>query len=269
MASTPKQWTIQEIVDMTVLNTLNTEVYAKITDMKESSIEFAQENVYAMGGKGNVYISGFSHSKRVTGTATAAVFNNDLMGLITGTSVSTGAVTTSMSGDVLTVSSDAATTTYTAIGTEDAEIKGLFELNADGTFGTEYTQTASTVVTGEFTYDSGTKALGFFSGDIADGTEIIVFYDYTSGTGTQTITNDAGTFSATVRLELDAVVQDACSAVEYAAKIIVYKAKLQGSWSLGLAADGDPASLDVSWEGLRRSCSNSTIVDLQIIDPPA
>jgi len=261
----PKRWAIQQIFSQTYKNVANTQVYATIDDLKTCTVENAQENVYSMGGVGNPYLTSHSHSKRTTGTATAATFKNDIIGLITGTDVVTGTTTTPVNGEIQTVTSNASLTTYTAVGTTDEEIIGLFEVGADGSLGTEYTQVAGAPATGEYQYDSGTKVLTFFAGDLDDGSEISIFYEATADTTSHTVTNDSGTFSKIVRIEMDTLVQDVCSGDEFAATLIVYKAKLQGNFSFDISADGDPASLDVSFEALKASCASSNLWDLKII----
>lgn len=267
MGTTPTSWQVQRIFNQTYKNVADTEVKGRITDLKTCNVSMEQENVYTMGGVGNPYLGAFSHSKRVTGEASAATFKNEIMGLITGTDPVTGAATIPYS-EILTVTSDAATSTYTAIGTAGAEITGCFVYNSsDETLSTEYTQ-AGSVGALQFTYTPGTKAFAFNTAELADDTQIIVFYNYTSGTGSQTLSNKTDTFSAIVRIEMDTLVQD-CFGNEYYAVLIIYKAKLSGSWAFDLAADGDPASLDVSFEAMKMCGSTNKFWDLIIVDPPA
>jgi len=261
----PKRWAIQQIFSQTYKNVTNTQVYGTLDDLKTCNVENAQENVYSSGGVGNVYITSHSHSKRATGTATAATFKNAIVGLVTGTDVATGTATVPVNGETQVVTTNASVTTYTGVGTADAEIVGLFEVNSDGTLGTEYAQVAGAPATGEFQYDSGTKALTFFAGDLVDGTEISLFYEATADATSHTITNDSGTFSKIVRIEMETLVQDVCTGDEYMATLIVYKAKLQGSWMIDVAADGEPATLDVSFESLKAGCTSSKLWDLIII----
>lgn len=264
--SAPKRWELQQIFTQTYKNVQNTDVYGTIDDLKTCSIENNQDTVYSSGGVGNVYIGAHSFNKRTTGTATAATFKNAILQLITGTDVVTGAATVPINGEVQTVTSNASVTSYTAVGTADAEIIKLVELNTDGTFGTEYTQVSGSPATGEFQYDSGTKALTFFAGDITDGTEIVLFYEANTDATAHTITNDSGEFSKIVRIEMDTLVQDTCFGDEYAAKLIVYKAKLTGSWMLDVASDGEVSNLDLSFEALKAGCTSSKLWDLVIID---
>lgn len=263
--TTPKRWAIQQIFTQTYKDVANTTVYATLDDLKNCNVENNQETVYSMGGVGNVYLTAHSHSKRCTGTATAATYKNDIVALITGTPVGTGSKVVPINGEIRTVTSNSATTVYTAVGTAGSEIKGLFLYNDDGTFGTEFEQ-AATSATGKFTYTSGTKTLTFFAGDIPTGSKIIIFYEANSDASTQTVTNDSMVFSKIVRIEMDTLVQDVCSGLEYGAKLIVYKAKLTGSWALDVAADGDPATLDVSFEALKAGCTNSKLWDLIVYD---
>ena len=127
MASTPKNWQVQRIFDQVYKDVADTQVYGTINDLKTCNVSMAQENVYGSGGAGNFLSSAFSHSKRVTGEASAQGFKHDIIELITGTDVVTGAATIPYS-EVLTVSSNAAASTYTALGTAGSEITGLFFL---------------------------------------------------------------------------------------------------------------------------------------------
>lgn len=259
----PKQWEIQQIFTQTYKDVANTKVYATVDDLKTCNVENNQETVFSSGGVGNAYGAAFSHSKRITGTATARGFKNDILGLITGTDVSEGTVVAPNS-EVLVVTSDAATLLEgTPVGTANEELKGVYVYDSEtGERGTEIEQAATTaagkvVLTGQ--------SLAFFASELPDGTEVIVFYEANTNTTAQTIDNDSGEFSAIVRIEMETLVQD-CLGDEYAATLIIYKAKLTGSWMIDLAADGDPATLDVSFEGMKASCGNGLLSRLIIHD---
>ena len=261
-----KRFSIQQIFTATMKNTANTEVLATLDDLKTCGISNEETVVYSMGGVGNPYINGFSHSKRATGNMSAATFKNEVMALITGTNASIGAVTVPVNNEVRTVNTNATTSVQTAVGTADAEFVGVYPYNEDGTRGDKLAQVATVTATGEYSYDSGTKTLTFFAGDFNDGEEVTLFYNATTDAEANTVTNETTTFAKTVRIELDTLVQDACSGEEYAAKLIIFKAKIQGSFAFDLAADGDPAELSVDFEALKASCSNSKLWDLVIIE---
>lgn len=268
MADTTSRWAIRFIDTWTLKNVANTQVFGLIDDLKTCNIENAQENVYTMGSRGNVYFNAFSHSKRVTGTASAATWDNSIVACVTGTDEVVGSASAPFI-EIATITSDASATTNTATGTVNSEIIGLFLLNDNGTLGVELDQAAA-AASGEFKYTFGTKVLDFNASDYDDGQQIKIFYQYASGTGTRTLSNKTDEFSKIVRIEMAAIVQDSCGdRQEYAANIIVFAAKLQGNFAMDLAADGEPAPLDVSFEALQATCGDTTFWDLQIIDPPA
>ena len=263
--SLSNKWVIQRIFDMRLKDVSTNKLLTLINDLKTCNIQNAQEDVYSMGGAGNAYITAHSHSKRMTGEASAAVFYNDVIGYITGTDTVTGA-TTYPWFEVLTVGTNAATTTYTATGTAGAEIGTIYVYNTDGSFGTAYQQMTGTVTTGKFTYTSGTKAIAFFSGDLPAGTQIAVAYNVTTSATATTVTNNTNAFSKIVKIELVSLVQDACTGIEYPATITIPKAKLKGEFAMDLAADGDPAVFNLSFEALKASCTNPELWDLKVIE---
>jgi roadblock/LC7 domain-containing protein len=265
--SISNRWAIQRIFDMRVKDVSTDVLEVLISDLKTAGLESNQENIYSEGGAGNSYITSHSFSKRLTGTAEAATYYNEMLSLLTGTDVVTGATTLSYVDGFdtpLVVNSDAATSTYTAVGTTGAEIVSLFEYNSDGSLGTQYTQVSGAPATGEFSWAAGTFA--FFSGDIVDGTRIIANYYIASGASTHTITSNVNEFSKIVKIELVTLVQDACSGVEYAAVLTIPKAKLDGSVLFDLASDGAVGTMNVSFEALKASCISNELWDLKISD---
>ena len=78
------KWAIQRVFDMRFKDVSTNKLLSLLTDLKTCNIQNAQEDVYSMGGAGNAYITGHSHSKRMTGEASSATFDNNIMGFITG-----------------------------------------------------------------------------------------------------------------------------------------------------------------------------------------
>lgn len=261
--SAPKTYSIQRIWDVTFKNVAATTLYGTTTAVKEMSIENAQENVYSMGGVGNPYLSSFSHSKRVTGTASVATYQEEILELVTGTDVSTGAVTIPLPFEDVEINSDAAATTYTAIGDVGSEILKIEIMGAGGV--TAVLSQAVAASATEFTYTVGTKALAFNADDYDDGTIARVYYDITTGSDAITVSNKSNEFSKIVRLEMKSLVQD-CEGNEYPAVLIIYKVKMTGNYSLDTAADGDPAVLDISFEAMKKNCSDTKFWDLVVYD---
>jgi len=256
-------FTIQQIFDVQAFSVVDGSLLFFSEDLKTATVENAEEVVYSMGGVGNPYINGDSHSKRTTISTEAATFNLDQVGLITGTDVVEG-VATVTKNEVLTVNTDSATTAATAVGTAGSEIISAQVVDNSGSVTQELTQVGATPATGEFSYESGTKALTFLAGDLEDGTLVRVVYEAETAATAKTITNSTNTFAATAKFIFGTLVKDKCG-VTYAAQLIVPKAKVNGTWSFDIAADGDPAVLAMDLEALK-NCGADKLWDLVLYD---
>lgn len=257
------KFTIQQIFEVKAFDLVDGSLLFFSEDLKSATVENAEETVYSMGGVGNAYINGDSHSKRTTINTEAATFNLDQVGLITGTDVVTGA-TSIVKTEYLTVASDGATTTATATGEAGEEIIALEVLDASGNVVEELTQVAAAPATGQFTYTAGTKALLFFADDLDDGTQIRITYNAATDANAQTITNATNEFGGQAKFVFETIVKDSCGTIN-AAQLIVYKAKVNGTWSFDLAADGEPAVLAMNIEALK-PCGQKKLWDLILYD---
>jgi len=108
--------------------------------------------------------------------------------------------------------------------------------------------------------------LAFANGAIANDTQIIVFYNVQSGASTHDIVSNVDEFSKIVTIELESLVQDACTGVESPAIIIIPKAKLDGKISMSTGAASEPAVMNISFEALKKSCISKNLWELIIYD---
>lgn len=136
-----------------------------------------------------------------------------------------------MWADYLSVSSNKATTSFKAVGTSGAEIRGLYIRNADGSLGDKLEQD-STAASGKFAYAPATKGLTF-SG-LADGTEIVVYYE--RKITADVLANESDKYSKKAMLYIDAIGEDRCANV-YRIQFFVPKADFNGEYSIDLGDD--------------------------------
>jgi len=259
--STPQKFSIQKVFNLALQNPTDNSLVAYLTDLKTSGLENTVELVYPTGGDGNTYVgAAHAHSRRATMNVSSATYNTEVLAVQIGNDIVIGSNTNTTKVEVLTVSSDSATTTFTALGTTDAEIGTIYELNTYGDVVAEYSQVASPAATGEFSYDSGTKAISFFAGDLADNTKVRVLYTFDSGSTAQTITVSADGAPNTVDVTADAIVQRPCDGQVFQAQI-KGRAQISGNFMLDVAADGDVASQDFTLEFIK-ACGNNTLYEL-------
>ena len=258
------RFAIQRVFDIYMFDLVTGESKGRMNKLKESNFTNEQTTVYADGGAGNPHIVGFDHSKMARIEASDATYNLPVMGTQLGTTPVTGENTDYVFEDKVYIASNAALTTYTALGTVGDEIKFVYELNSDGSLGTSYEQD-TVLATGKFTYDYATKTVEFYAGDLADDTQIIMYYNCTTDSSAKTLSNYTNVFSDHVKMVAKGLVRDICTKEDSLCEIIFYNAKVSGNFNMSLASDGEVASQNVSFEALS-SCDNDKLWDIIIAD---
>lgn len=227
---------------------LNTGSYLfTLDELQNASIANSEEKVDITGKQGRK-LSSLKRNKTVTVSGANGMLSGGLLEMQTGGTFSTG-TTEVMWRDFLTVNSNAAATSYKAIGTAGAEIVELYTLATDGTAATELTQD-STAAAGKFAYDPNTKALTF-SG-ITDGTEIAVLYK--RKISAEVLSNEADQYSQKCELFIDAMAEDKCANV-YHVQFHIPKADFSGEFTLDLGDDQTVHNFEA--EGLAGACGSS------------
>lgn len=196
-----------------------------LDELQNATIAQTQEKTDITGKQGRK-LSSLKRNKAVTISGTNGMVSGGLLELQTGSEFE-NKTTTVMWTDYLTVNDDAATTSYTAVGTVGNEIESVYVKNSDGTLGEPLTQAAS-VAAGKFTYTPGTKALAFYADEIADGTEIVVYYF--RQIQADVLENMSDNYSGKCSLYIDAFAEDKCSNV-YRIQFYVPKADFNGEFS--------------------------------------
>lgn len=205
-----------------------TGAYKFTLDELQSATISQTEDKSEVTGKGGRKLSNIKRNKAVTVSGDSGLVSGGLLEIQTGGEFKNG-TTEVMWTDYLTVSGNAASTSYKAVGTAGAEIDALYVKNSNGTIDEELTQ-ASAAADGKFTYDPTKKALTF-SG-IADGTEIVAFYK--RKITADTLDNDSEVYSGKCTLYIDALGEDKCANV-YRIQFYIPKADFSGEFSFEMS----------------------------------
>ena len=252
MAIDVNKLTITQIDQITCFNNAN-ELEFIMDEIQEGSINNTQEKV-DITGKGGRKISSLKKNKGVTVSATNGLLVGGALEAQTGSEVEQGTFKVRVT-DIIVVNANAGVTVQEAVGTVGAEIGTLYKKNANGSLGEKLTQVASVTQTGEFAYDNGTKALTFFKGDLADGSEVVAFYDVEVESAK--ISNDSETYSKTLKMYIDVTAQDNCDNM-YHGQFIVPRADFNGEFDLSMG--GDPTVHAIEAESLAGGCTGSTVL---------
>ena len=207
---------------------IQTGAYKFTLDELQSTTIAQNEEETEITGKRGRRITSLKRNKTVTISGTNGLVSAGLLEVQTGGSFVHGASKVAWVDYVTASAAATAATTYKAVGTAGSEIKGLFEQNADGTLGTEYTQ-ASAVAAGKFTYSPSTKAIAFNTGEVPQGTKLVIFYD--RSITADTLDCNIEEYAAKAKVYIDALAEDKCGNV-YRVQIYIPKADFVGNFSL-------------------------------------
>lgn len=202
-------WTLDELQNATIANTQDTE---------------------DVTGKNGRLISTLKKNKAVTISGSNGMLSGGLMQTQTGSDWEEK-VTEVMYPDYLTVANDTAVTTYTAVGTAGNEIAVAYIHQTSGILGDSFTQGDSTGE-GVFTYDPDTKTITFNSGEVADGTEIVVYYY--RRIKAHVLENISDKYSEKCALYIDGFAEDKCANV-YRIQFYIPKADFSGEFDIEMS----------------------------------
>lgn len=219
-----------------------------LDELQNASIAQSQETVDITGKQGRK-LNTLKRNKSVTISGTNGLLSGGLLELQTGGTFENKATEVQWT-DYLTVTNNAATTSYKAIGTSGKEIEALYIRNSDGTFTTQLEQ-AGTAASGRFAYAPATKALTF--NGITDGTEIVVYYK--RRIVADVLANESDTYSKKTTLYIDATGEDKCSNV-YHVQFFFPRADFSGEFTIDLGDNQSVHNFDA--EALAGGCGTGS-----------
>ena len=223
--------TITSLETITAFDIVTGAYLYTLDELQNATIAQTEERVDITGKQGRK-LSSLKRNKAVTVSGANGMLSGGLLATQTGGEFE-DKVTTVRWTDYLTVTDNAATTSYKAVGTTGNEVEAVYVRNSDGTLGEALTQDAA-VAEGKFTYTPDSKALAFNDGELEDGTEIVVYYD--RQIQANVLENLSDTHSGKCALYIDAFAEDKCANV-YRVQFYIPKADFNGEFSLEIGGD--------------------------------
>lgn len=243
--------TITSIETITAFDINTGDFKFSLDELQTATIAQGQDVVEITGKQGR-RLNTLKRNKTVTISGTNGLLSTGLIEMQAGTPFEEGESTVRIT-EYLTVESNQATTKYKAVGTAGNELKKVFVHNDNGTLGEAITQDAA-AAEGKFAYDPETKEITFNEGEVADGTEIVVFYDRKINASTQTNMSDV--YSDKCTLYVDVLCEDICNNV-YHAQFYIPKADFDGNFELAMGEDQTVHSFEAS--ALAGTCGTAGI----------
>ena len=225
-----------------------------LDELNDFTLAHEEEKV-DIAGKGGRTISSLKKNKKVTGRGTNGMLSGGALAAMLGAEIEDGEYAIRFT-DPIIVSANKGVTKETAVGTVGNEIGTIYMRDANNAYisgGKKLTQTSATPATGEFSYDPATKEITFFEGDVADGTEVIAFYD--AEVKGKKISNDADNYSKTLSVFVDVTCQDGCDNL-FHGQFIIDRADFTGTFDL--QGGSDPSTQGFEFTSLPNLCTGKT-----------
>lgn len=223
-----------------------------LDELQSAAINNTQEKVDITGKQGRK-LNSLKRNKAVTVTGTNGLLSLSLVAADAGADVTENKDGNSlyMWWETLPVNdSNAATTTYKAVGGVGYEIAAAYVKNEDGTLG-DMLEQSSAAAPGKFTYAPGTKLLQFNT-DIAAGTDVVVYYKRSIPSAT-VVSNNSNNYSKKCTLYIDALAEDKCNKL-YRVQFVIYTADFSGNFNLEMGDNPTVHSFEA--EALASGCSS-------------
>ena len=215
-------------------------------------------------GKGGRVISSLKKNKKVTGKGTNGMLSGGALAAMLGAEIEDGKYIIRYT-DAITVTENKGITKEVATGTIGNEIGTIYIRDTNNAYisgGKKLTQTGAEPATGEFSYDPETKEITFFAGDVADGTEVIAFYD--AEVEGKKISNDSNNYSKTLQVFIDVTCQDGCDNL-FHGQFIIDRADFNGTFDV--AGGSEPATLGFEFTSMPNLCTGkSQLWDFVLFD---
>lgn len=217
-----------------------------LDELQDATISQTQDK-NDVTGKGGRKITSLKRNKAVTVSGTSGLVSSGLLELQTGGSFAEKD-TYILWTENLTVSSDAATTTYKAVGTTGNEI-GVIYVKDKNEIAYKKLEQDSEVKANKFTYTPSSKVIAFNSGEVSDGTEIVV--KYKRKVNAPVLDNLSDTYSKQTTMYVNALAEDKCGNV-YRVQYYIPKADFSGEFDQSFGSDQTTHGFDA--EALAGAC---------------
>lgn len=247
MAINMEKLSITQVDSITAFN--NADELEFIMDEVQDTTLSQEEEIVDITGRGGRKIGSLKKNKAVTGKGTNGLITGGALAAMLGSDVETGTMKVRYTDSSLVVKANKAIVAKEPVGSAGAEIVGIYIKNKDGSLGKKYTQDA-TVAVGKFTY--ATKEVSFAEDEIAEGTELVAFYDIEVESAK--ISNESDKYSKTLKLYVDCTAQDTCDN-QYHVQFIIPRADFHGTFDIAIGSD--PSTLAYEFGALAGGCSGS------------
>ena len=233
MAFDMNNFVIDRIIRGVALSQKDDSVLFSINQIQNASLNCASESTDAVDAMGTP-IATFYRAKSCEFSAENALFDMNLMATQLGTSKKVASASSKITVPAMETFEVADGGKYDLKHTPKGEVKEIYALNSDSTFGVKYTMATAASAT-EFSIAGKTISLPT---DLKAGTEMFVMYEYESEQAVEVV-NSAKNFPVGCKFIMEVLGCDVCDQTNLVyAYVIFNNAKLSPDFDWSIATDG-------------------------------
>ena len=229
--ATPNRWAVREAAEATFYKVGTNTPVVTLKTLKMTEVTTNGETTYAMGGRGNAKLVGFSGNREARVTIQDAIFDNKALEMLTGVPISPAP-----RGKVVTETLPSGT--------------GSFIISKAAALSVTYTVDGGAPATATSSVGGVVTAAG-----MTTGKSVVATYT-TAPSAASTITVTSKDFAGTYKLVLDVVVRDLETGKDFYGQFIAAKVQVENEFTFSFSPDGDPSVLDIPIEILKPANSD-------------
>jgi len=224
---------LREVADLTFFDLTTNKPFLYMDYALTSTNEHTAETTYVTGGKGNPRRLAFDGNRQSTLTISTQVIDFRIIALLAGAEVEKG-TTNVFKREVLTAVDDEGDVKITLSETPVNGAVTVFPLSSDAIAGEEE---EITVIDNDITITNGTA-----------GTQYVAYYQFESDSNAEKISFKAKNFPKYCRIVGDTLIKNEATGVNEPFQMVANKAKPQANFTLTMASEGDPTTLEMNFD---------------------
>lgn len=224
---------LREVADLTFFDLTTNKPFLYMDYALTSTNEHSADTTYATGGKGNPRRLAFDGNRQSILTISTQIIDFRIIALLAGAEVEKGS-TNVFKREVLTAVDDIGSVKITLSENPVNGTVTVFPLSSDAVVGDEEDIT----VTGkDVTITAGTV-----------GTQYVAYYQFESDSNAEKISFKAKNFPKYCRIVGDTLIKNEATGENEPFQMIAHKAKPQANFTLTMASEGDPTTLEMNFD---------------------
>jgi len=237
---------LREVADLTFFDLTTNKPFLYMDYALTSTNEHSADTTYATGGKGNPRRLAFDGNRQSTLTISTQIIDFRLISLLAGADVEK-CVTNVFKREVLTAKEvdgegDSSSVKITLSKTPVTDTVTVFPLSFDAIAEKEekITVTADPItgkIDNDITITNGTA-----------GTQYVAYYQFESDSNAEKISFKAKNFPKYCRIVGDTLIKNETTGENEPFQMIAHKAKPQANFTLTMASEGDPTTLEMTFD---------------------